>query len=192
MHYTGLCTSVLSSQSMQLNGQSISLVIRRLQVVHVCNLHSSSQSMQLNGQSISLVIRRLQVVHICNLHSSSQFMQLNGQSISLVIRRVEVVHICNFASMYTRKNACSVTAFNSTDMFDIQKLYRLTFKNCIRFSNLAALTTFEFGEDLVTIETCGVLPRCLCGRPLTITKLCLKVWPVAATVETWRSMTSSF
>ena len=69
------------------------LVIRRLHVLYIlCNLHSSSQSMQLNGYSISLVIRRLQVVHICNLHSS-QSMQLNGQSISLVIKRLQVVYV---------------------------------------------------------------------------------------------------
>ena len=75
-------TFALPSQSMQLNGQGISLVIRRLQVVHICNLHSSSQSMQLNGQNISLVIRRLQVVHIyvTGFNLPSQSMYLNGQS----------------------------------------------------------------------------------------------------------------
>ena len=50
---------------MQLNGQSISLVIRRLQDAHICNLHSSSQSMYPSDQSIKLVIRRLHIVQKC-------------------------------------------------------------------------------------------------------------------------------
>ena len=59
------------------------LLVNRHIVTFARHLH---EFVQLNfNQSISLVIRKLQVVHICNFHSLSQSMQFNSQNISLVV-----------------------------------------------------------------------------------------------------------
>ena len=108
-------TFALPSESMQLNGQSISLVIRRLHAgcIHMEPLlyHLSPCSSMVRVSYWSSEGYRLYTYVTFAL--SSQSMQLNGQSISLVIRRLQVVHIY-FILTLGFVNLTKLSVFNIT------------------------------------------------------------------------------